>query len=509
MSKNGLTREENRKAWLYAFLIVLGMGAVAALLVWSRSWNMTPVELRETNPLVTEAARGLDEITVDASFDPVARTLAVEQRMTLYNRTGETLPQAVVRSWTGAYLAGETSPCTTNELYWSCYPEGFDPGGPALESLAVNGQAVEAQWLDDAQTALSLTVEGGWAPEASVTLAIDYRVDIPRCASRFGETEGIWALGNVFMLPALYEDGAWRTEAYLSVGDPFQSACANWTVRLTLPQGYTAAASGWGEALRVGDVQTVTFESEAVRDFALVISDGFQMAQGMAGDTLVTAYARDAGKAREMVKYAQQALETFGESYGTYLYPSLTLAEVDFPFGGMEYPRMVMMGSSLVEAGGQDLELTVAHEVAHQWWYAMVGSDSYYQPWQDESLCEYAVMDYVGQWYGAQAREDFRVQRVEAALRTGTAQTVTPGSPIDYFANLEEYTLVCYRRGAALWTALEMALGKEQLDGFLHTYVETYRFGRATREDLTRLLTDYTRQDWSALISDYLDTRMN
>lgn len=90
MSKNGLTREENRKAWLYAFLIVLGMGAVAALLVWSRSWNMTSVELRETNPLVTEAARGLDEITVDASFDPVARTLAVEQRMTLYNRTGET-----------------------------------------------------------------------------------------------------------------------------------------------------------------------------------------------------------------------------------------------------------------------------------------------------------------------------------------------------------------------------------------------------------------------------------
>lgn len=170
---------------------------------------------------------------------------------------------------------------------------------------------------------------------------------------------------------------------------------------------------------------------------------------------------------------------------------------------------MVMMGSSLVEAGGQDLELTVAHEVAHQWWYAMVGSDSYYQPWQDESLCEYAVMDYVGQWYGAQAREDFRVQRVEAALRTGTAQTVTPGSPIDYFANLEEYTLVCYRRGAALWTALELALGKEELDGFLRAYVEAYRFGRATREDLTGLLTDYTGQDWSALISDYLDTRMN
>ena len=39
--------------------------------------------------------------------------------------------------------------------------------------------------------------------------------------------------------------------------------------------------------------------------------------------------------------------------------------------------------------------------------------------------------------------------------------------------------------------------------------MEAYRFGRATREDLTGLLTDYTRQDWSALMSDYLDTRMN
>ncbi len=28
-------------------------------------------------------------------------------------------------------------------------------------------------------------------------------------------------------------------------------------------------------------------------------------------------------------------------------------------------------------------------------------------------------------------------------------------------------------------------------------------------EDLPRLLTDYAGQDWSALISDYLDTRMN
>lgn len=173
MSKNGLTREENRKAWLYAFLIVLGMGAVAALLVWSRSWTLERPALRETNPLVIEAAEGLDEITVDAVFDPQARTLTVEQRMTLYNRTGETLTQVLLRSWTGAYLREDTSPCMTNELYWTCYPEGFQAGGPCITALEVNGQAVSAQRLDQAETVLALPVVTGWASGESVTLALE------------------------------------------------------------------------------------------------------------------------------------------------------------------------------------------------------------------------------------------------------------------------------------------------------------------------------------------------
>lgn len=102
------------------------------------------------------------------------------------------------------------------------------------------------------------------------------------------------------------------------------------------------------------------------------------------------------------------------------------------------------------------------------------------------------------------------MQRVEAALRTGTAQTVTPGSPIDYFANLEEYTLVCYRPGRGpverpwkwpwqgrSWTASCAPMWRLTASA------------APPREDLTGLLTDYAGQDWSALMSDYLDTRMN
>jgi hypothetical protein len=33
----------------------------------------------------------------------------------------------------------------------------------------------------------------------------------------------------------------------------------------------------------------------------------------------------------------------------------------------------------------QDYQYTLAHEVAHQWWYGLVGNHSVYEPWLDEA----------------------------------------------------------------------------------------------------------------------------
>ena len=170
---------------------------------------------------------------------------------------------------------------------------------------------------------------------------------------------------------------------------------------------------------------------------------------------------------------------------------------------------MVMISSQLMTRDTLNLELTVSHEVAHQWWYAMVGSDSFHQAWQDESLCQYAVLDYFEAAYGPDTREDLAFLMIETAMRITVPRGVTPGSPIDYFQDMNEYSTMVYYRGAALWRALETHLGKEKLDGALQRYAEAYRFGFATRDDLTRILSDAAGQDLSALISDYLDTYLS
>ena len=501
-----LSPQENRRAWRCAALIVLCMLLCGMMAWYVITQANQAVFLPSTKESVLQAAQDLDSITIDATFDPYSKRLAATQVMTLRNPAGANLDNVTLRSYSGAYLSEETSPVANDELFAASYGEDFSTGGLILDSATVNGEAVQHTWSDEARTVLTLPAE--WPADEEITVTLTYHVNIPDCGSRFGVREEIFALGNVFPSLALWQDGTWRTEPYVSIGDPFLTACANWMVRLTLPKGYTVAASGHPQPAYLGDTAVYTMQAQAVRDFALVISDQFATASGMADDVLVTAHARNKAAAQRMVKYARQAIACYEKHYGEYVYPTLTLAEVAFPYGGMEYPCMVMIGTDVIAAADDSLEVIVAHEVAHQWWYAMVGSDSYYQAWQDESLCEYALMDYIGRYYGASTRANTAFNRIETAMRITIPRGVTPGSPIDYFQDLTEYSQVVYHRGAALWMALENLMGKEALDAALQQYVQSYRFRLASREDLTQLLSQAARQDLTALMEDYLDTHI-
>ena len=59
----------------------------------------------------------------------------------------------------------------------------------------------------------------------------------------------------------------------------------------------------------------------------------------------------------------------------------------------MEYSAYAVIGDAAYQAGGDTLEMIVAHEIAHQWFGALVGSDQITAPWLDEAMCEYAAID--------------------------------------------------------------------------------------------------------------------
>lgn len=494
--------------------IWLGAAAAAALLVlvlWIAGAFAPEVELPSPSQSLIEAWDGLDAVYVEASLDSEAAVLTVSQTLTLSNRTGEAQDAAVLRTWPNAFQTPDTSPAAAEDkIYESCYLDGFSIGALVMSRARVARDGQEAQtvayrYTDEAKTVLSVPVPGGWQAGEWITVSLAYTVQIPHMAYRFGVWDGIWALGNAFAIPAVWEEGTWRTDEYYPVGDPFLSDCMNWTVKLSVPEGFLCAATGYARARTEEGRALYEFSAPAVRDFALVVSDRFCIAQEVRDNVLVSAFATSQARARELLEDGRQALACFSARYGAYPYQSYTLCEINFPMGGMEYPGLAMIAADRLDAGGETLETVVAHETAHQWWYAVVGSDPVNQAWQDEALCEFSVLEYGEERYGAAWRQEWEQREIESALRVTVPHGVTPGAPLERFSTMSEYSLVVYDRGAAMLCALDRMLGGE-LDAFLRAYYERFAFKRATREDFEALLEQVTGEDLAPLIRDYLDT---
>lgn len=483
--------------------------AVAALCLWLLPG--ASAALRPPAQALLDASQGLDQIDVEAQLLPESRTMTVCQTLRLVSRVDESRNSLVLRAWPNAYQSVDSSPLATEESYDLGYPDGFSAGSLVMEKatadMGAGEKSVVYRYTDQAKTVLTLPLPALWRKGEEVVIRLRYTIRLPNMRGSFGARNGVYALGNAFLLPAVWENGAYRTDPFPAVGEPFLSETANFTVRLTLPKGYQCAASAWPvETNASGDTTDYLFSVLAARDFAFVASDRFHLAQAMEGDVLVSAFAGSASDAKKALKYLTSSLRVYAEKYGVYPYQSLTLAEVDLPYGGMEYPGLAMVSKSLFQQGGKEqLEYLIAHEAAHQWWYAVVGSDPYNQAWQDEALCEYAVLGYMEAVHGRATRDRLYELNVAPSLRVTMPRGVTPGAPLSYFTSVSQYQTLVYNRGAAMLCALDEAMNG-RLDGFLRAYYARFAFQIATRQDFSDLLANYTGEDFDPLMTDYLDT---
>lgn len=495
------------------WLLLLGMMAAGLILaimisfirVGIIAWRM---DAPKATTVLQQAAQGLDQIAIEAELDAENRCMKVSQTLTLTSRVAQARDEVVLRTWPNAFQKPDTSPVAGDE---NICPDGFSAGSQVVSaaSLERNGQAqnISHRYLDEAKTVLSLPLDTPWQPGETLQVTLQYTVHFPHIQYRFGWWEDAFMAGQAFAVPALWQDSAYRTDAYLPIGDPLSGECANYQLHLAVPKGYACAATGTMTGLSQSEDGRwqYTLEAPAVREMGLVISPALRKETRIVDGVLLQAYAPKVTDANRMLKVAEDALSCFSAAYGPYPYGTFTVCTAPMGVSGAEYPGMVMVAQSLLEADDKALEYAIVHEAAHQWWYSLVGSDSSTHPWMDEALCEFSLLEYVEDRYGKAAREELRQSRVETAMRVTVAGAATPGAPLDYFESNTDYMVLVYGRAASLLCAMDDWLGGG-LEDVLRRYVETYAFSIADRDDFARLLLEETGMDMEPLMIDYLDT---
>jgi aminopeptidase N len=144
----------------------------------------------------------------------------------------------------------------------------------------------------------------------------------------------------------------------------------------------------------------------------------------------------------------------------------------------MEYPQAILLGVDLYGRSRQNLELLIAHEMAHQWWYNIVQNDPVNEPWLDEALAEFSMQIYMEQMRGIDDGELLLRQRWQTPLSglEAKGQDTAVNQPVGDFLNGTQYETVVYGKGALFWAQLRAELGARRFDRFLHNYLEKHRW---------------------------------
>ena len=329
-----------------------------------------------------------------------------------------------------------------------------------------------------------------------MTLTVDYETAIPAGGTRlcwfpagdFSEgAKEAWGAKQVICLsqayPALaaYLEDGWNTAPYFTDGECFFSPCGSVTMDLTLPEGYTAVSTGGEE--QADGVWHLTAEN--VRDFGVIASNAYEVVttqyQGVAINSWYYAGAdNDRQQGEISLQAALDAVAAFSEAWGTCPYDELDVVQAPYNYGGMEYPGMVRISDSMAYRLDEEesLRLDVAHETAHQWFYAGVGNDQYREAWLDESFAAYGELVYLE---SLGASEDELAAKV--AEKEGTLVEQYINLPYGEYGDYTDYVQAVYRTGCVFLWELRGAMGKEAFDDFLRSWYEGHEFEEVTTKE--------------------------
>jgi hypothetical protein len=198
---------------------------------------------------------------------------------------------------------------------------------------------------------------------------------------------------------------------------------------------------------------------------------------------------------------------------GAYPYETLTIVDPPWggrPAGGMEYPTLITGGTSIsAPLSVQSPEGVTVHEFGHQFFYGLLASNEFEEPYTDEGFNTYMTDRVLAAVYGSNhpvlsifgLRFPLGIDLhypVDANRRFFSVATRDiHAAPSWRFRDRTVYAAASYAHTALALSTLERLLTTGVMNRALRLYADRWRFRHPRLRDFIQAVNDTTGRDWS------------
>ena len=499
---------------------------------------------------------------IEATLDDKKHEINAFEKITYTNNSPETLNLIYFHLWPNAYrsynsaLGKQQLEDHNTALY---YAQEHQLGHIDSLQFKTGDDLLEWELSSEHEDICLVHLNAPLKPGETIAITTPFKVKIPSgIISRLGHLGQSYQITQWFPKPAVYDNNGWHPMPYLDQGE-FYSEFGTFDVYLTLPENYVVGATGdlidgekemiWltekaiqtqklvdnGEldyAHKLVDemafpassekTKTLHYHQKNIHDFAWFADKRYHVLKGEVAlpqsKRKVITWAmftnNEADLWKNSISYLNDATYFYSLWNGDYPYNHVTAVDGSISAGGgMEYPNVTIIGESY---DAFTLETTIMHEVGHNWFYGILGSNERDHSWMDEGLNSMNENRYIETKYpnkglfetfdssSTKGTDVFDIKKYKhkttyeldylVQAKKNKDQAIITHSAAYTPSN---YGGITYSKTAMVFDYLMAYLGEEVYDKCMHRYFNKWKFKHPQPKDLRAIFEDETGKDLS------------
>lgn len=501
---------------------------------------------------------------ISVRLDDERHMLHATEEFEYINHSPDTLNELYIHLWPNAYKNGQSA------LAEQMLEDGDDgllnvsnEDCGFIDSLAfqINGTKVNYKIFNRHEDIVVLPLVKPLLPGESIQVATPFRVKVPSGSiSRLGHIGQSYQITQWYPKPAVYDKNGWNPMPYLNQGE-FYSEFGSFEVSITIPDNYVVGSTGdlqnASEIKFMNDLaqktradlnslvaksnkgrvntpfppssdkyKTIRYTQDKVHDFAWFADKRYAVLKGeveLPGtrklvDTWALFVPQNAKYWQHAIEYLNDGTYYYSLWNGNYPYSHVTAVDGTISAGGgMEYPNVTVIGNS---SSKEELEIVIVHEVGHNWFYGIIGSNERVHGWMDEGINTLNEVRYIQTKYPRNTRLSdmalngrFHLNDLDyhdmADLIYRFIHTAGADQPIETHSaefSSANYGIVMYQKTGLVFYYLKDYLGDLEFDRIMHVYFDQWKFKHPQPEDLRMLFEQETGKDLSWFFDDLIQT---